>query len=61
VVKHNLVDNVLEMEVWALEEHGASSTLREILTVKSDDVVVELKLEILENLCQSQDYLNLVY
>jgi DNA-directed RNA polymerase subunit beta len=29
VVKHNLVDNVLEMEVWALEAYGASSTLRE--------------------------------
>jgi DNA-directed RNA polymerase subunit beta len=26
------------MEVWALEAYGASSTLREILTVKSDDV-----------------------
>jgi DNA-directed RNA polymerase subunit beta len=33
-----------EMEVWALEAYGASSTLREILTVKSDDVMVELKL-----------------
>ena len=28
-----------EMEVWALEAYGASSTLQEILTVKSDDVV----------------------
>ena len=28
-----------EMEVWALEAYGASSTLREILTVKSDDVI----------------------
>ena len=27
-----------EMEVWALEAYGASSILREILTVKSDDV-----------------------
>ena len=27
-----------EMEVWALEAYGASNTLREILTVKSDDV-----------------------
>ncbi|MDR9399899.1 MAG: DNA-directed RNA polymerase subunit beta [Psychroflexus sp.] len=27
-----------EMEVWALEAYGASSTLREVLTVKSDDV-----------------------
>ena len=28
-----------EMEVWALEAYGASYTLQEILTVKSDDVV----------------------
>ena len=28
-----------EMEVWALEAYGASSTLQEILTVKSDDIV----------------------
>lgn len=28
-----------EMEVWALESFGASNILREILTVKSDDVV----------------------
>ena len=28
-----------EMEVWALEAHGASNTLLEMLTVKSDDVV----------------------
>ncbi len=28
-----------EMEVWALEAHGASHTLQEMLTVKSDDVV----------------------
>ncbi|MCH8287137.1 hypothetical protein IIB79_11540, partial [candidate division KSB1 bacterium] len=27
-----------EMEVWALEAYGAAHTLREILTVKSDDV-----------------------
>ena len=27
-----------EMECWALEAYGAASTLREILTVKSDDV-----------------------
>ena len=27
------------MEVWALEAHGASATLKEMLTVKSDDVV----------------------
>ena len=32
-----------EMEVWALEAYGASSTLREILTVKSDDVVGRAK------------------
>ncbi len=28
-----------EMEVWALEAYGASNTLQEILTIKSDDVV----------------------
>lgn len=27
-----------EMEVWALEAHGAASTLQEMLTIKSDDV-----------------------
>ena len=32
-----------EMEVWALEAYGASSTLQEILTVKSDDVVGRVK------------------
>ena len=32
-----------EMEVWALEACGASSTLQEILTVKSDDVVGRVK------------------
>ena len=31
------------MEVWALEAYGASYTLQEILTVKSDDVVGRLK------------------
>jgi len=28
-----------EMEVWALEGHGAAYTLREMLTIKSDDIV----------------------
>ena len=32
-----------EMEVWALEAYGASSTLQEILTVKSDDVIGRAK------------------
>ncbi|NOR28809.1 MAG: DNA-directed RNA polymerase subunit beta, partial [Lutibacter sp.] len=32
-----------EMEVWALEAYGAASTLREILTVKSDDVLGRAK------------------
>ena len=32
-----------EMEVWALQAYGASSTLREILTVKSDDVIGRAK------------------
>ncbi len=32
-----------EMEVWALEAYGASHTLQEMLTVKSDDVVGRIK------------------
>ncbi|MBT8284365.1 MAG: DNA-directed RNA polymerase subunit beta, partial [Flavobacteriaceae bacterium] len=32
-----------EMEVWALQAYGASATLREILTVKSDDVIGRAK------------------
>jgi len=32
-----------EMEVWALEAFGASNILREVLTVKSDDVVGRAK------------------
>ena len=32
-----------EMEVWALEAYGASYTLQEILTVKSDDVLGRVK------------------
>ena len=32
-----------EMEVWALEAYGASSTLQEILTVKSDAVIGRAK------------------
>ncbi|MDQ5971598.1 MAG: DNA-directed polymerase subunit beta [Patescibacteria group bacterium] len=28
-----------EMEVWALEGHGAAHTLREMLTIKSDDII----------------------
>jgi len=33
-----------EMEVWALEAYGASHTLQEILTVKSDDVIGRTRL-----------------
>ena len=32
-----------EMEVWALEAYGASYTLQEILTMKSDDVIGRVK------------------
>ncbi len=32
-----------EMEVWALEAHGAAYTLQEILTIKSDDVLGRVK------------------
>ena len=37
------IDIRIEMEVWALEAYGASYTLQEILTVKSDDVVGRVK------------------
>ena len=50
-----------EMEVWALEAYGASSTLREILTVKSDDVIGRAKTYeaiVREKPCQSLVYLN---
>ena len=33
-----------EMEVWALEAYGASYTLQEILTIKSDDVAGRVKI-----------------
>jgi DNA-directed RNA polymerase subunit beta len=33
-----------EMEVWALEAYGAAHTLREMLTVKSDDVTGRAKM-----------------
>jgi DNA-directed RNA polymerase subunit beta len=32
------------MEVWAMEAYGASSTLQEFLTVKSDDIVGRTKM-----------------
>ena len=32
-----------EMEVWALEAYGAANILREILTIKSDDVIGRAK------------------
>ena len=41
VVKLNLVvKDFGEMEVWALQAYGAAYTLQEMLTVKSDDVLV---------------------
>ena len=44
VVKPSSADSVSgEMEVWALEAYGASYTLQEIMTVKSDDVVGRVK------------------
>ncbi|MFR4762996.1 MAG: DNA-directed RNA polymerase subunit beta [Anaerococcus obesiensis] len=50
-----------EMEVWALEAYGASHTLQEMLTVKSDDVTEELKLRsiVKEKMFQNQTHLNL--
>ena len=52
-----------EMEVWALEAYGASSTLREILTVKSDDVIgraktYEVSLRVRQ--CQNRVFQNLL-
>ena len=43
-----------EMEVWALEAYGASYTLQEILTVKSDDVVGRVKTY--ESGCKGRKY-----
>ena len=51
-----------EMEVWALEAFGASDIFREILTVKSDDVIgraKHMKQLLKEKLCLNQDYQNL--
>jgi DNA-directed RNA polymerase subunit beta len=47
--------------VWALEAYGASSTLREILTVKSDDVIGRAKTYeaiVKGESMPDQDYLN---
>ena len=33
-----------EMEVWALEAYGASNTLQELLTIKSDDMMGRAKI-----------------
>ena len=49
------------MEVWALEAFGASNILREILTVKSDDVVGRAKTYeaiVKGDRCQNQAFLN---
>ena len=47
------------MEVWALEAYGASYTLQEILTVKSDDVAGRVK--VYEQLLKGRKILNPVY
>ncbi len=47
-----------EMEVWALEAYGAAYALQEMLTYKSDDVVVVIKFTKLlfeEKMFQSQE------
>ena len=52
-----------EMEVWALEAYGASYTLQEILTVKSDDVIGRAKTyetTLKEIHFQNLDYRNLL-
>ena len=48
-----------EMEVWALEAYGASYTLQEILTVKSDDVAGRVK--VYETIVKGEENFNLVY
>ena len=48
-----------EMEVWALEAYGASYTLQEILTVKSDDVAGRTK--VYETIVKGDKILSLVY
>ena len=48
-----------EMEVWALEAYGASYTLQEILTVKSDDVVGRVKTY--EAIIKGRIFLNRVF
>jgi DNA-directed RNA polymerase subunit beta len=45
------------MEVWALEAYGASHTLQELLTVKSDDVTGRAKAY--ESLVKGEDILQL--
>ena len=42
-VSYTHLDVYKRQEVWALEAYGASYTLQEILTVKSDDVVGRVK------------------
>jgi DNA-directed RNA polymerase subunit beta len=44
-----------EMEVWALQAHGAASTLQEFLTVKSDDVPGRSKMY--ESIVKGENYL----
>lgn len=46
-----------EMEVWALEAYGASCTLQEMLTVKSDDVIGRAKMY--ENIVRGDQYTEL--
>jgi DNA-directed RNA polymerase subunit beta len=45
-----------EMEVWALEAYGASYTLQEMLTVKSDDVLGRAKMY--ENIVRGDQYMD---
>ena len=47
------------MEVWALEAYGASYTLQEILTVKSDDVAGRVK--VYETIVKGERILSQVY
>ena len=47
------------MEVWALEAYGASYTLQEILTVKSDDVAGRVK--VYETIVKGEENFSQVY
>jgi DNA-directed RNA polymerase subunit beta len=48
-----------EMEVWALEAYGASYTLQELLTIKSDDIIGRAKAY--EAIVKGDNFRNLIF